>query len=62
MKVCDKCLKNPVRLNIRFETKSFQLCKECALKIVSWLEKKPLKDQLGSLWDKTKQEHGMGLI
>lgn len=39
MEVCDKCKKEKVEVNISFKTKKFALCKKCALKIVSWLEK-----------------------
>lgn len=58
MKVCDKCLKKQVSITLRFRTKSFELCDECAKRIVAWLEKKPIKEQLSNLWDKTKGDYG----
>jgi hypothetical protein len=58
MKVCDKCKKEPVILTLRFKTKSFDLCKKCSLKIVNWLEDKPLKEKMSNLWNQSLENYG----
>lgn len=58
--VCDKCKKNPVTITLKFRTKSFALCERCALKIVSWLEEKPLKEKMNILWDNTNKKFNIG--
>jgi protein-arginine kinase activator protein McsA len=58
MLVCDKCHKNPVTLTLKFKTKEFDLCNECASKIVSWLEKPSLREGFSELWKKSKNMGG----
>lgn len=60
MNVCDKCRKDPVTLTLKFRTKQFALCERCALKIVSWLQEKPLKEKMSALWDKTNKNINLG--
>ena len=58
MKVCDKCHKNKPQFTLRFRTKVFEICEDCAKKVVGWLEKKPMGEQLSSLWDDTSKKFG----